>query len=114
MARVLTLDNVNVEGKTVLVRVDINCPMDPATNTFLDDTRIKAILPTLNQLSKAKVIILAHQSRPGKNDFTSTLGHSRELGRLLGRQIKWVDDIYGSKAMEAIEAITKWTDIDAQ
>ena len=105
MARVLTLGNVNVEDKTVLVRVDINCPMDPATNTFLDDTRIKAILPTLNRLSKAKVIILAHQSRPGKNDFTSTLGHSRELGRLLGRQIKWVDDIYGTKAMEAIEQL---------
>ncbi|MCS5533464.1 MAG: phosphoglycerate kinase [Candidatus Poseidoniaceae archaeon] len=105
MARVLTLDNVNVDGKTVIVRVDINCPMAPATNTFLDDTRIKAILPTLNRLSKAKVIILAHQSRPGKDDFTSTLGHSRELGRLLGRQIKWVDDIYGSKAMDAIEQL---------
>lgn len=102
MAKVLTLDNVNVEGKTVIVRVDINSPLDPATNTFLDDTRIKAIIPTLNRLSKAKVIILAHQSRPGKKDFTSTLGHSRELGRLLGRQIKWVDDIYGSKAMQAI------------
>jgi len=105
MARVLTLDNVNVEGKTVIVRVDINSPMAPATNTFLDDTRIKAIIPTLNRLSKAKVIILAHQSRPGKDDFTSTLGHSRELGRLLGRQIKWVDDIYGSKAMDAIEQL---------
>ena len=105
MARVLTLDNVNVDGKTVIVRVDINSPMAPATNTFLDDTRIKAIIPTLNRLSKAKVIILAHQSRPGKDDFTSTLGHSRELGRLLGRQIKWVDDIYGSKAMDAIEQL---------
>ncbi len=105
MARVLTLDNVNVDGKTVIVRVDINSPMAPATNTFLDDTRIKAIIPTLNRLSKAKVIILAHQSRPGKFDFTSTLGHSRELGRLLGRQIKWVDDIYGSKAMDAIEQL---------
>ena len=105
MARVLTLDNVNVEGKTVIVRVDINSPMAPATNTFLDDTRIKAIIPTLNRLSKAKVIILAHQSRPGKDDFTITLGHSRELGRLLGRQIKWVDDIYGSKAMDAIEQL---------
>jgi phosphoglycerate kinase len=105
MARVLTLDNVNVDGKTVIVRVDINSPMAPATNTFLDDTRIKAIVPTLNRLSKAKVIILAHQSRPGKDDFTSTLGHSRELGRLLGRQIKWVDDIYGSKAMDAIEQL---------
>lgn len=105
MARVLTLDNVNVDGKTVIVRVDINSPMAPATNTFLDDTRIKAIIPTLNRLSKAKVIILAHQSRPGKYDFTSTLGHSRELGRLLGRQIKWVDDIYGPKAMDAIEQL---------
>lgn len=105
MARVLTLDNVNVDGKTVIVRVDINSPMAPPTNTFLDDTRIKAIIPTLNRLSKAKVIILAHQSRPGKFDFTSTLGHSRELGRLLGRQIKWVDDIYGSKAMDAIEQL---------
>ena len=103
MAKVLTLDDVNVDGKTVLLRVDINSPLDPATKGFLDDTRIRAILPTLQKLVKAKVIILAHQSRPGKNDFTSTLGHARELGRLLGRQVKWVDDIHGPKAMKAIE-----------
>lgn len=103
MANVLTLDNINVEGKTVLLRVDINSPLDPITKSFLDDTRIRAILPTLNRLSKAKTVLIAHQSRPGKNDFTSTLGHSRELGRLLGRSIRWVDDIHGAKAMEAIE-----------
>jgi phosphoglycerate kinase len=74
MANVLTLDNINVEGKTVLLRVDINSPLDPATKSFLDDTRIRAILPTLNRLSKAKTVLIAHQSRPGKNDFTSTLG----------------------------------------
>ena len=90
MANVLTLDNINVEGKTVLLRVDINSPLDPATKSFLDDTRIRAILPTLNRLSKAKTVLIAHQSRPGKNDFTSTLGHARELGRLLGRSIRWV------------------------
>ena len=84
MAKVLSLDDVKVEGKTVLLRVDINSPLDPATKTFLDDTRIRAILPTLQRLSKAKVILLAHQSRPGRDDFTSTLGHARELGRLLG------------------------------
>jgi phosphoglycerate kinase len=105
MAPVLSLDNVNVEGKTVLVRVDINSPLDPATKEFLDDTRIRAILPTLNRLSKSKTVLLAHQSRPGKNDFTSTLGHSRELGRVLGRTVKWVDDIHGDKAMGAIEAL---------
>ena len=54
MANVLTLDNINVDGKTVLVRVDINSPLDPSTKAFLDDTRIRAILPTLNRLSKAR------------------------------------------------------------
>tara|TARA_B110000444_G_scaffold57163_1_gene53299 strand:- start:876 stop:2138 length:1263 start_codon:yes stop_codon:yes gene_type:complete len=103
MARVLTLDEVNLDGRTVLVRVDINSPLDPETNLFLDDTRIRRILPTLNRLSKSKVVLLAHQSRPGKKDFTSTLGHARELGRLLGRNVKWVDDIYGKKALTAIE-----------
>ena len=93
MAKVLTLDEVDLEGRTVLVRVDINSPLDPETNVFLDDTRIKRIIPTLNKLSKSKVVLLVHQSRPGKKDFTSTLGHSRELGRLLGRTVKWVDDI---------------------
>ena len=105
MVKVLTLDDVNIEGKTVLLRVDINSPLDPATKAFLDDTRIRAILPTLHRLVKAKVILLAHQSRPGKNDFTSTLGHARELGRLLGRQVKWVDDIHGPNAMAAIETL---------
>ena len=105
MANVLTLDNINVDGKTVLVRVDINSPLDPSTRAFLDDTRIRAILPTINRLSKAKTVLIAHQSRPGKNDFTSTLGHARELGRLLGRTIKWVQDIHGEKAMKAIEAM---------
>ncbi len=105
MAKVLTLDDVNVDGKTVLLRVDINSPLDPATKAFLDDTRIRAILPTIQRLVKAKVIIMAHQSRPGKDDFTSTLGHARELGRLLGRQVKWVDDIHGPKAMKAIEEL---------
>jgi phosphoglycerate kinase len=106
MAKVLTLDNINVDGKTVLVRVDINSPLDPSTKAFLDDTRIRAILPTINRLSKAKTVLIAHQSRPGKNDFTSTLGHARELGRLLGRSIKWVQDIHGEKAMKAIEEMS--------
>ncbi|MBT5595259.1 MAG: phosphoglycerate kinase [Euryarchaeota archaeon] len=105
MASVLTLDNVNVDNMTVLVRVDINCPLLPGTKSFLDTTRIRAIVPTLNRLTSAKVVLLAHQSRPGKQDFTSTLGHSRELGRLLGRPVKWVDDLYGDKAMKGIEAL---------
>ena len=102
MARVLTLDDVNLDGRTVIVRVDINSPLDPVTNVFLDDTRMRRIVPTLNRLSKSKVVLLAHQSRPGKKDFTSTLGHARELGRILGRPVKFIDDIHGEKALSAI------------
>jgi len=105
MGRVLTLDDVRLDGRTVLVRVDINSPLDPVTNVFLDDTRIRRILPTLNRLSKSKVVLLVHQSRPGKKDFTSTLGHSRELGRLLGRNVRWIEDIHGEVALKAIETM---------
>jgi phosphoglycerate kinase len=105
MADFLCLDDVDLEGRTVLVRVDINSPMEPSARRFLDNTRIRRIIPTLNKLTKSKVVILAHQSRPGKDDFTSTLGHARELGRLIGKNVKWVEDIYGKKALTAIEQL---------
>jgi len=105
MTGVITLDDVNLDGRTVLLRVDINSPLDPKTKSFLDNNRIKMIVPTLNRLTKSKVVILAHQSRPGKMDFTSTHGHSRELARLLGRQVKWVEDIHGDAALKAIESL---------
>ena len=105
MAKFLCLDDLNLEGKTVLLRVDINSPLDPETKAFLDDNRIRAIVPTLNKLTKSKVVILAHQSRPGKLDFTSTLGHSRELTRILGRQVQWIDDIHGQKALDKIDKL---------
>ena len=79
MERVLTIDDVQLDGRTVLVRVDINSPLDPESKIFLDHTRMKMILPTMNKLSRAKVVILAHQSRPGKKDFISTHAHAREL-----------------------------------
>ena len=103
MGRVLTLDDVKVDGMTVLARVDINSPLDPNTGAFLDVARFKGILPTITRLSKAKTVLLCHQSRPGKDDFTTTHGHSRELGRLLGRPVKWIEDICGDAALAAIE-----------
>ena len=46
---------------------------------------------------------MTHQSRPGKKDFTSTSSHAREFQRLLGRTVKFIDDICGEKAFSAIE-----------
>ena len=105
MGRVLTLDDVRLEGRTALLRIDLNSPLHPETKMFLDDTRIKKAMPTLNRLTKSKVVLLVHQSRPGKDDFTSTLGHARELQRISGRPVQYVDDIHGDDALAAIDAM---------
>jgi phosphoglycerate kinase len=102
-----TLDDVNVSGKTVLVRVDINSPIDSKTGEILDDTRIRECAPTLKELSEkgAKVVVLAHQGRPGDEDFTPLEKHSKKLSDALGREVKYVDDVFGQSACKAIESL---------
>ena len=102
MGSVLTLADAGLAGKRVLLRVDVNSPLDPMTKDFLDDSRLRGILPTLRRLASARVIILAHQSRPGKVDFTNMYAHSDLLGRLLGRPITFVPDVCGELAQDSI------------
>ena len=73
-----TIDDFDVEDKTVLVRIDINSPVDPSSGIILDDTRLKLHAQTIKELSNkgAKVVLLAHQSRPGKKDFTTLSQHA--------------------------------------
>ncbi len=96
----LTLDDLDVSGKTVFLRADINSPLDPASKRILDATRIEAITPTIRSLSEAKLIIGAHQSRPGKYDFTSLESHSKVLQMYLEKPVKYTDDIIGEEAQE--------------
>ena len=107
MAGVLTLDMVRLTGKVVLVRVDINSPLHPETKVFLDDSRLRAILPTLKRLADSKVVILAHQSRPGLADFTDMSAHADLLGRLLGRHIRFVPDVCGDVALDEIRSMNQ-------
>ena len=102
MGSVLTLADAGLAGKRVLLRVDVNCPLDPETLNFLDDSRLRGILPTLRRLASSRVIILAHQSRPGRIDFTNMYAHSDLLSRLLGRPITFVPDVCGDIAQDAI------------
>lgn len=101
----LTLDDVDVSGKTVFLRVDINVPLDPVSKRILDDSRIKATLETLRDLKEARVVLGAHQSRPGKYDFTSLELHTRVLQMYLGDRVSFVGDVMGEKAVSAIEAL---------
>ena len=101
----LTLDDVETEGKTVFLRVDINTPLDPSSKRILDASRIKATVKTIRELSGSRLVLGAHQSRPGKYDFTSLELHSRVLQMYLNGNVRFVDDILGEKAMSAIDSL---------
>jgi len=100
-----TLDDFNLENKTVLLRVDFNMPLDKNTLDILDTTRIEKALPTIEELiqKQAKTVILAHQGRQGSWDFIPLKRHAKALGRLIGKDVKYVNDIYGENAKNAIK-----------
>ena len=100
----LTLDDVTLDNKRVLLRVDFNSPMDPSGN-ILDDKRIRSHLETLRALEDCRVAIIAHQSRAGKKDYTTLEAHARILTRLLRRDVSYIDDIFGSHAQNSIKSL---------
>lgn len=105
MGDFLTLDDVDVVGKTALVRVDINSPLDPKSGRILSDARIREHLQTLRDLRETKVALLAHQGRAGKADCVPLESHTERLASLLGRPVRYVDSLVGSTAREAIRGL---------
>ena len=108
MSRFKTLDDLgDVAGLRVLVREDLNVPMDGARVT--DDTRLRAAAPTLAELADkgAKVLILAHFGRPNgerKPDMSLALV-TRPLSDVLGREVTFIDDCVGADAAKAIDML---------
>jgi len=82
----------------------MNCSVDPETKIITDSSRIDAIRKTLEDLSKSKVVLMAHQGRPGSDDFISLEQHT-EILREHGFDATFVDDIFGKKAKEAIDKV---------
>ena len=102
-----TLEDFNFKDKTVLLRVDINCPLNKETLEIINDARIRRIIPTVRELmgKRAKVVILAHQSRKGKWDFIPLEQHAKRLARNLNSQVKYVNDVMGDEAKKAIKEL---------
>ena len=109
-----TIRDLGAEGKTVLLRLDLNSPIDPTSNLILDDKRFREHLPTIRALEKSRVVIVTHQSRPGKKDFTTLEAHAEKLEQLLGKPVLYVDSIFGSHAREAVHAMKPGEVIDAR
>src|SRR3989304_2365191 len=103
----LTLDDFELRDKRVLLRLDINVPIDPSTEQILDNKRPPAAKPTLDALKQSKVVVLSHQSRPGRGDFTSLQQHATLLQKKCSQRVKFIDDVMGPAAREAIRKLRR-------
>ncbi|MEM2214594.1 MAG: phosphoglycerate kinase [Candidatus Nezhaarchaeales archaeon] len=97
----LTLDDVYLEDKRVLVRVDINSPIGP-DGRILDENRIREASITLRELKDSKVVVMSHQGRPGKSDFVSLEKHATILEKYVGRPVRFIDDLMGPAARSEV------------
>jgi phosphoglycerate kinase len=102
-----TLDDAEVQGRRVLVRVDFNTPME--NGEVSDDTRLRAALPTLQELSRkgARVVLLSHFDRPkGKRVPSMSLKPLvAPLSKLLGAPVAFADDCVRDEAKTAVGAL---------
>jgi phosphoglycerate kinase len=106
MKEFFTIDDFKLSGSSVLLRTDINSPIDPTSGRILNDARIRRHVRTINDLKDSKIVILAHQSRPGKADFTTTKPHAKRMSYLLRKRVKYVDGLYNSGTIKSIESMS--------
>ncbi|MEM1573610.1 MAG: phosphoglycerate kinase [Candidatus Methanomethylicaceae archaeon] len=101
-----TMDDFNFEGKKVLLRIDINSPIDPKTGEITDDFRIRSHIPTILELLEkgSSLTILAHQGRPGDYDFSTLENHAKYLSKYLNQEVEYIEDIFGPTARSAIKS----------
>ncbi|MGZ4864306.1 MAG: phosphoglycerate kinase [Halobacteriota archaeon] len=103
----LTIDDVEVKGKTVLLRVDINVPVDYASLRISESKRIEAVSNTVQELvnREAKVVLIAHQGRVGDYDFLPLDQHAAVLKRTFGEAFDYVDDTIGVAARTRVKEL---------
>ncbi|MGC1319727.1 MAG: phosphoglycerate kinase [Pseudolabrys sp.] len=101
-----TLDRVDVKGKRILMRVDLNVPVENGVVT--DSTRIERVAPAITEITDkgAKVILLSHFGRPKGRDPTQSLKPvAAEVARIIKRPVKFADDCIGEPAEQAVAAM---------
>ena len=99
-----TIDDLEAEQR-VLVRLDLNSPLDDGE--IQDNRRFSRHAETVRELAEAghRVVLMAHQGRPGNDTFVSLDQHADIMAGHIDRDVGFVDDIYGDDAIEAIEAL---------
>lgn len=105
---ILTLDDFDFRGRTVILRLDINSPIDRQTGQIADDNRLRKSLPTIRELTDvdARVVMLAHQGdTEDYHKLVSLSPHAERLSELLEHPVGFIDDIAGPAAIECIKSL---------
>ena len=106
MNKFRTLDDVDVKGKRVLLRVDLNVPMENGRVT--DATRLERVAPTITEISDkgGKVVLLAHFGRPKGRDPKESLKPVAEaLSKVIKKPVGFADECIGDVAANAVGAM---------
>jgi phosphoglycerate kinase len=100
-----TLDDLEAEGAALGVRVDINSPLEDGE--LADDARLRAHVDTIEELCSrnARVALLAHQGRPGGDEFADLSTHADRLDELLDCPVGYCDTTFSSGAHERVDAL---------
>lgn len=101
--KLLTLADFELKSKTIFLRVDMNCPIDPNTMEISGAKRIEEATETINAIKDAKLVVASHQGRVGNKDYIGMGNHAKALEKLLNRKIKYVEDVIGTSAQNEIK-----------
>lgn len=105
VTKIQSMDKFDFSSKTVILRVDINSPIDPLTKKIVSENRIKKSIPTLRYLLDrgAKLAIIAHQGDTlDYHNLIPLAEHAQKLSKYLSREVCYIDDVCGPAAQEAV------------
>ena len=104
--KIPTLEDFKTDGKTIFLRVDMNCPINPDTLEIIEYSRIKEACETIKALDNSKLVVASHQGRVGRYDYIDTRQHAEILSKLLGRNVEFVEDVIGPEARRRIKEMS--------
>jgi phosphoglycerate kinase len=100
----LTIEDLSPESKTILVRADINTPVDKQ-GRLIERMRIEEAAVTLRDLGRSKVVLCSHQGRVGRDDYIPMDQHAKALSEILGKRVEFIDDVHGPAARRRISEL---------
>ncbi|MDG7048387.1 MAG: phosphoglycerate kinase, partial [Nitrososphaerota archaeon] len=98
----LTIDDVSTNGKAVLLRADLNTPVD-GDGKLIERLKLEEAVVSINDFKDAKLVVISHQGRVGRDDFIELKQHAGVLSELLQREVKFVPDVMGPTAIQSIK-----------